>query len=180
MKELIPAFRFLGIFVGLYLGLNILYGVWISSYDGEVDSATETVTKQTSLLLNFFGEDTITKPKSFTPAISILNDSGVALSVFEGCNGINIMIVFASFLFAFGGKLKNMAWFLPCGLILIYLANLARVMILYFVAEYWKEYFYYVHKYVLTAFLYLIVFVLWWWWIEKMSGISLKKVMTNE
>jgi len=51
---------------------------------------------------------------------------------------------------------------------------------LYFVAEYWKEYFYYAHKYVLTAFLYLMVFVLWWLWIEIVSGISLKKVMTNK
>jgi len=180
MKNLKPAFRFLGIFVGLYLGLNIVYGLWISSFDLKVDTATEIVTKQTSVLLNLFGEDTTTKPKSFTPAISILNDSGVALSVFEGCNGINIMIVFVSFLFAFGGKRKNVAWFLPVGLILIYLANLVRVMVLYFVAEYWKEYFYYAHKYVLTAFLYLMVFVLWWLWIEIVSGISLKKVMTNK
>lgn len=175
-----PAFRFLAIFVSLYLGMNIVYGLWISSYDRTVDPLTEIVTNQSSSLLNFFGEETQTKPKASTPSVSILNSSGVAISVFEGCNGINVMIVFVSFLFAFGGQRKKIAWFLPAGLFLIYIANLGRVMILYFVAEYWQEYFYYVHKYVLTALLYLIVFVLWWVWIEKVSNISLKKVMANK
>ncbi len=180
MKELKPAFRFLAIFVGLYLSLNIVYGLWISSYDLMVDPATAVVTKQSAALLNFLGEEITTQPKTDTPAISILNSSGIAINVFEGCNGINVMIVFASFLFAFGGQPGKIVWFLPVGLALIYLANLGRVMTLYYVAEYWQEYFYYVHKYVLTAFLYLIVFVLWWWWIEKVSGISLKKVMSNK
>jgi len=180
MKELKPAFRFLAIFVGLYLGLNILYGLWISVYDLQVDPATTIVTRQSAIILNFLGENTHTKPKESSPSISILNSSGVVVSVFEGCNGINVMIVFVSFIFAFGGERRKIAWFVPVGLILIYLSNLARVIVLYFVATSWKEYFYYVHKYVLTAFLYLLVFVLWWLWIEKISGISLRKVMTNK
>lgn len=178
MKELKPAFRFLAIFVGLYLGLNILYGLWISSYDLQVDPATKAVTRQSSLLLNVCGEETSTQPKESSPAISIINPAGVVISVFEGCNGINVMIVFVSFLFAFGGQWKKLMWFLPVGLILIYLANLGRVMTLYFVAEYWETYFYYVHKYVLTGLLYILVFGLWWWWIEKVNNVPLKSVMT--
>lgn len=178
MKDLKLAFRFLAIFVGLYLGLNILYGLWISSYDLRVDPATTVVTAQSSMLLNLLGEETDIKPKAVSPAIMIINPSGVAISVFEGCNGINVMIVFVAFIFAFGGKWRSMAWFIPLGLVFIYLANLVRVMVLYAVAENWMDYFYYVHKYALTAFLYLIVFVLWWWWIEKVNDVSLKDVMT--
>jgi exosortase family protein XrtF len=180
MKELKPAFRFLAIFVGVYIALNVVYGFWISSYGNSVDPLTTVVTQQSSRLLNFFGEGTNTTPKTFTAAISIVNSSGVAISVFEGCNGINVMIVFVAFLFAFGGQRKKIAWFLPAGLVIIYVANLGRVMILYYVAEYWQQYFYYVHKYILTAFLYAIVFALWWWWIEKVSGVSLKNVMANK
>jgi exosortase family protein XrtF len=180
MKELKPAFRFLAIFVGLYLGLNILYGLWITSCDPEVDPATTVVTRQSSFLLNLLGEKTSTEPKESTPSIAILNPSGVAISVFEGCNGINVMIVFVSFLFAFGGQRKRMIWFLLLGIVIIYLANLIRVMTLYYVAEYWATYFYYAHKYVLTAFLYALVFVLWWFWIEKVSGISLRKVIASK
>ncbi len=174
MKEFIPAFRFLGVFLGLYLGLNIIYGIWISSYGNQADKATWIVTEQTSSLLNLFGEETQTRPKEGAATVSIIKDSRVALGVFEGCNSINVMIVFVAFLFAFRGSWKSMAWFLPLGLALIYLANLVRVVLLYFVAEYWRQYFYYIHKYLFTAAIYLIVFILWWWWIEKVSGVSLK------
>jgi len=174
MKEFKTAFRFLAVFLGLYLGLNIVYGLWISSYSNKADQATIIVTNQTSWLLNRMGEATQTQINGAAPTVSIMKDSRVALSVFEGCNSINVMIVFVAFLVAYKGSWKNLAWFLPLGLVLIYLANLARVVLLYFVAEYWRQYFYYIHKYLFTAAIYLIVFILWWWWIEKVSGVSLK------
>jgi len=180
MKEFIPAFRFLTIFLGLYLGLNIIYGVWVSSFGQEADSATRVITKQTSHILNLFGEETHTQPRQGAPTVSILKDSRVALSVFEGCNSINVMIVFVSFLFAFRGNWKKLAWFLPVGLVLIYIANLLRIIALYYVAEYWRQYFYYIHKYIFTAVIYLLVFILWWWWIEKISGVSVKTIIKSQ
>ncbi len=179
MKEFIPAFRFLGVFLGLYIGLNVIYGVWISTYGKEADSATVLITKQTSYILNLFGEQTQTLPKAGTPTVSIIKDGRSALGVFEGCNSINVMIVFIAFLFAFKGSWKKLAWFLPLGLVLIYIANLARVVLLYYVAEYWRQYFYYIHKYLFTAAIYLIVFILWWCWIEKVSGVSLKGIIKS-
>lgn len=179
MKEFKPAFRFLAVFLGLYLGLNIVYGLWISSYETQPDPATRIITEQTSWWLNLFGEETQTQPNQAAPTVSIMKDSRVALSVFEGCNSINVMIVFVAFLFAFKGSWKNLAWFLPLGLVLIYLANIARVVLLYYVAEYWRQYFYYIHKYLFTAVIYMIVFILWWWWIEKVSGVSLKGVIKS-
>ncbi len=177
MKDLKPAIRFVTVFVVLYLALNILYGFWIRSYENYPDPATETVTRQTSAILNLLGEETTTLPTPGRASVSILTGMRSALSVFEGCNSINVMIVFVAFIFAFGGKVKSMAWFIPLGIVLIYAANLARVTGLYFIAEYWKEYFYYVHKYAFTAFIYLIVFILWWWWIEKISGLSLRGLL---
>ena len=177
MREFIPAFRFLGVFLGLYLGLNLIYGLWISSYQGSADWATRIVTEQTSFVVNLLGEQTSTQPKIASPTISIMKDSQSVISVFEGCNGINVMIVFVSFLFAFKGSRKQLAWFLPMGIVIIYLANLLRVVALYYVAGYWQHYFYYVHKYLFTAAIYLIVFMLWWWWMEKVSGFSVKKLI---
>lgn len=180
MKEFKPALRFLAVFVVLYLVLNILYGLWITSYGEYPDKATEYVTRQTSAILNVLGEETTTFPRPGSPSISILVDMRTALNVYEGCNGINVMIVFVAFIFAFGGKMKRIAWFIPVGILIIYISNLFRVTGLYFIAEYWNKYFYYIHKYVFTGFLYLIVFILWWVWIEKVSGLSIRSVLKSD
>jgi len=179
IKEFKPALRFLGVFVGFYLVMNLLYGWWITTHN-EADPATVWVTQQSSGLLNLFGEDTHTKPKVTAPTISILKGSRSVVNVYEGCNGINVAIVFLAFIIAFGGDKKKMMWFIPLGLVIIHVANLLRVSGLYLVAEYFQQYFYYVHKYAFTASIYLIVFVLWWWWIEKISKVSIRKVVSSE
>jgi exosortase family protein XrtF len=180
LKEFIPAFRFLVTFLALYLGLNLVYGWWISSYNDQADWATNLVTHQTSFILNVFGEQTSSQPKSGAPTVLILKGSKTVISVYEGCNSINVMIVFVAFLFAFRGSWKSLSWFLPLGLFIIYIANLFRVFLLFYVAEYWQNYFYYVHKYIFTAALYLVVFALWWWWMEKVSGFSFKNFIASE
>ena len=179
IKEFKPALRFLGIFVGLYLALNVLYGWWIERYD-VADPATVLVTKQSSWLLNAMGEETYTKPKLNTRTISIFKGSRIVVNVFEGCNGINVAIVFVAFMVAFGGDRKKIMWFIPLGLVLIHFANLLRVSGLYLVAEYFEQYFYYVHKYAFTASIYVMVFLLWWIWIEKINGISVRKAISSD
>ena len=178
IREFKPALKFLGIFVGVYLALNLFYGWWISTYD-RADPATVWVTNQSSMVLNWLGEDTYAKPKVNSPTISIFNGSRIVVNVFEGCNGINVAIVFVAFMVAFNGNWKKMLWFIPLGLLIIHIANLARVSGLYLVAEYFQQYFYYVHKYAFTASIYLIVFVLWWWWIEKINRVSIRKALSS-
>ncbi len=179
IKEFKPALRFLGIFVGLYLVLNLLYGWWIERYD-QADPVTVFVTNQSSALLNIFGEETHTKPKLNTRTISIYKGSRRVVNVFEGCNGLNVAIVFIAFMVAFGGDRKKILWFIPTGLLLIHLANLLRVSGLFWVSEYSQQYFYYVHKYAFTASIYLMVFVLWWIWIERINGVSIRHVISSD
>lgn len=179
IKEFAPALRFVGIFVGLYLSLNVLYGLWVETYD-LADPATVAVTRQSSSLLRWIGEDTYTKPKDGTPTVSICKEDRVVVNVFEGCNGINVAIVFVAFMAAFGGNRKKMVWFIPLGLAMIHIANLLRVSGLFWVAEYFEQYFYYVHKYAFTASIYVMVFLLWWIWIEKINRISVRKAISSE
>jgi exosortase family protein XrtF len=179
INEFKPALRFLGVFVGIYLTLNLLYGWWVTIYE-EADPATVLVTQQSAALLNLLGEETYTKPKFNTPTVSILNGSRIVVNVFEGCNGINVAIVFLAFIIAFGGYLKKMLWFIPLGLVIIHVANLLRISGLYLIAEYFHQYFYYIHKYMFTASIYLIVFFLWWWWIERVNRVSIRKALSSE
>ena len=168
-KEFRPALRFLFIFVGLYLAGNIIYGLWIESFLELPDPATKAVTVQTSAILNRLGYTTTVQENTQGPTVFLSNEVKIVLNVFEGCNGINVMIVFVAFLAAFGGSGKKLAWFLPGGIVLIHLSNLIRLILLYVVAVGYQRYFYYVHKYIFTAAIYIMVFALWIIWV-KING----------
>lgn len=167
IKDFKPAIFFLLRFLGVYLIGNILYGFYIESYQDKPDSATYVMARHTSWLLNQCGEITAIRKNPYGPTMLLHNEYAPVLNFFEGCNGLNVMIVFLAFMAGFGGNKKNMIWFIPAGLVVIYLSNLGRLTMLYYVAEYYQSLFYYVHKYLFTAILYVIVFGLWALWIMK-------------
>ena len=70
---------------------------------------------------------------------------------------------------AFGPVSNRMYWFIPLGLLVIHLVNLARISLLYFVSIRYPRYMYFAHKYFFTAVLYAAVFMLWVWWVRKYS-----------
>src|SRR5690606_16923925 len=154
----------------VYVVGNVLYGLYIESFGDEVDAVTRVVTEHTSALLHATGEETSTGDRAGRPIVLLMNNSaGTVLNVFEGCNGLNVMIVFVAFLVAFGGPIKKMAWFIPAGLLIIHVFNLLRIALLYYVATHFEQYFYFFHKYLFTAILYAVVFALWIVWVSKFA-----------
>lgn len=166
MKSLPPALRFLLIFVVLYLVLNGLYALWIAGWYPQADPATRWVGQQTAACLRWGGYHLELVPVSDKPLIGFVNNNDTVINLFEGCNGINVMIVFISFVIAFGGPVRKMIPFILGGLLLIHGLNLVRVGFLFWLAETDSTWFYYFHKYLFTAFLYAFVFVAWWIWIR--------------
>lgn len=165
LKEFKPAFVFLGKFMGLYILGNVLYGIYIESFGDAPDVLTISITAQVSWLLNSLGEGVTCAVNVEKPTVDIWLAGTRILKVFEGCNGINVMIVFIAFIFAFGGTIKMRALFVIVGLFLLYVMNIARIAFLYFMALEYEQYFYYVHKYFFTAILYAVVFGLWVIWV---------------
>lgn len=167
IKDFKPTLMFLGKFLLIYFGGNILYGLFVESYDQRPDPVTRQVAVQSSWILNGVGYDVDVTDHPSEPKVRMRNDRKTALNVFEGCNGLNVMIVFVAFLFAFGGPLKPLAVFLPAGIVIIHLVNLARINLLFYLSLNYPAEFYYYHKYFFTATLYLIVFALWVFWVLR-------------
>lgn len=158
---------FLVKFVGLYLVLNTAYAFWADRYKPEADPLTRVVTHQTTTILNWF-EDGVSVGESFNSAnVPIRQDNRTIVSVFEGCNSINVIVVFLSFVIAFAGSWTKTSVFIVLGAMLIYLCNLGRVVLLFFVAKYYPNNLYFFHKYLFTAVLYGVVFILWFIWVKK-------------
>lgn len=169
IKEFTPTILFLLKFVGIYLVGNFLYGLYVTAYEPAPDPATHWVTDQTALVLTSCGWPTVVEDRPDKPTTKLNYDGRSILAVFEGCNGINVMIIFVAFLIAFGPLTKQLLWFIPVGLLIIHLMNLARITLLFWVSIYMKDYMYFVHKYFFTAILYVIVFILWVWWVRKFT-----------
>lgn len=169
LKEFKPAFLFLARFLGIYILGNLLYGFYIESYRPHPDWLTHEATQQTSIFLRWCGQQTSADINLYGPTVFLKASGETVLNVFEGCNGLNVMIVFLAFVIAFGGPRKKMAWFIGAGLLILHLANIGRISLLYVTARQFQDYFYYIHKYFFTAILYVIVFSLWALWIFKFN-----------
>ena len=109
-------------------------------------------------------------PNPDGPTVRMMSGDQIILNVFEGCNGLNVIIVFLAFILAFGGSVRKMFWFIPVGLLAIHAFNLGRIMLLYFLSYTGSNYFHYFHKYLFTAVIYGAVFFLWWLWIILNHG----------
>lgn len=173
-SEFRPTILFLVKFVGIYLVGNLLYGLFITSFEPKPDPVTHVVSEQTAFVLNVCGYHVVAEDDERKPTTDINYLGRTRLSVFEGCNGINTMIIFVAFLLAFGPISKNLLWFIPTGLLIIHLMNLVRITLLFFVSEYLPNAMYFTHKYFFTAILYVVIFVLWVWWVKRYSGLNAK------
>lgn len=160
-REFKPTILFLAKFFLIYLVLSSLYGLYISGYDKtqRLDPATRLVAQHCKVSGELLGydlqtvEDDHLRQESLPEQTydSLWFDDIYAISIEEGCNGLNVMILFVAFVVAFGGYWKNMLWFIPSGLIFIHLANLARLSLLSLLNVEWGgRAFYFFHKYGFT------------------------------
>lgn len=165
VREFRPTIIFLAKFIGIYLIGNFLYGLYVSSYRPAPDPVTKMVTAQSAFVLDMFGYETQTANHPTKPTTRIdLGDRHI-ISVYEGCNGLNVMIIFIAFVVSFGSWHKKMWWFIPTGILLIHLANLARLAFLFEVTVSYPGYLYFTHKYLFTAIIYAMVVALWIAWV---------------
>ncbi|WP_051052861.1 exosortase family protein XrtF [Fulvivirga imtechensis] len=173
IREFKPTILFLVKFLGFYLILNLLYGFFIDAYSPLPDPVTRWVSVQSTSILNLFQYRIEYADHQYQPSINlILDGQDVILSIFEGCNGLNVIIIFVSFLLSFGKLSPRLIWFIPLGLIIIHIFNVLRILLLFLISVHWPDAMYFAHKYLFTAILYVVIFVLWYFWLNKLYVIK--------
>lgn len=91
-------------------------------------------------------------------------DQAPLLLIADNCNGLSLMVLFTAILLLLPGSKPHKAWFMPLGLLLIFLLNALRVMALVLIQLYHPEWLDFNHKYTFTALIYAVVFLLWLGW----------------
>lgn len=165
LKEYRGPIFFILRFLGVYLIGNLLYGLYVTAFYPAADPVTVWVTRQTAFFANAFFENVEVASFADSKFVNLSVNGKAVLSVFEGCNGINVFVVFLSFIFAYSYLKKPMLWFIPLGLLAIHALNILRIALLIWVTENHPKALYFTHKYLFTAFIFAGVFVLWILWV---------------
>lgn len=85
------------------------------------------------------------------------------------CNGITLMFLFAIFVVAYPGNIKNKLWYLPLGIIIVHFVNILRIVALAIIALHSPHSLEFNHTYTFTFIAYSIVFGMWMLWGNKFS-----------
>jgi exosortase family protein XrtF len=97
-----------------------------------------------------------------------------ASRIVEGCNSVSVIILFLTFIIAFSGSLKATIIFGGIGSLIIYAANIFRILVLSMLMYKYPEYKYFLHSLLFPGIIYGTTFLLWIIWVNKFS--NLKKV----
>lgn len=163
---------FLGKFLVTYLLLTFLYQTYLNQFiieKAEVDSFTKIVANQTVSILKLTDSDTYTLPHLKEPSMKLIYKGKYISRIIEGCNALSVIILFAAFVIAFSGKIKNTFFFILFGAIIIHVLNISRIALLSIAMFYYPQYQDFLHGVVFPLFIYGVVFILWIVWVNKFS-----------
>ncbi len=93
----------------------------------------------------------------------------VKLSVLNGCEGTESAFLVIAAILAFRGGWRQKLWGIAGGLVVVYLANQARIVTLYFALRHDRAWFSAMHGYILPTLIIAIACLYFLWWIQWSS-----------
>jgi len=159
----------------LFVIWKLLYILWLRP-QGILDAPlTTAVGTSTVGVLNLFAEHSKFAPvRSFPTAgseedaepggvVDIYRNGENTLRIAPACNGLEIMILYAGFLFCFPVVSPSRRWiFIGIGLALIFLLNVIRCALLVWIFLRYRQYLDFSHHFLFTSIVYICVFLLWY------------------
>lgn len=165
-----PFLLFLAKFFLTYSILALVYQKFLESFENnEVDSVTLMVAGNTEQVLQLFGADAIIDKVISESYVRLFYNQVYIARVIEGCNAINIIILFVAFIVSFSGRLKPTLFFIFSGSLIIYALNVFRIAVLCVLLYFFPGQNSVIHGVFFPLFIYGVVFILWVIWVRKFS-----------
>lgn len=164
--------RFVVLFLGTYLVLSLLYGLYLKMAEGSEyppDIITHLVARQSSSVINSLGYVASVVPDSSEPIMQLYVENKFLARIIEGCNAVSIIILFIAFVIAFAERFKKTFLFILAGAVLIYAVNILRIVILAVALYEYPQHKELLHGVVFPGLIYGMVFVLWMIWIRMLK-----------
>lgn len=165
-----PVLKFLIWAFLLYISWFLIYHKALKK-NGIVDDPLTIATANSAAWLfhSLEGYKTTTGPGEHAGKTIIYVDDKRILGVASYCNGLELLALFAGFILCFPGSWKNKLWFIPSGMILIFICNVIRLYLLCLNRIFYPQYMEFNHKYTFTIMVYSFIFLLWMIWVNRFS-----------
>ena len=96
----------------------------------------------------------------------LIVDGKYSSIVNEGCNAISILIIFVAFILAFYTTFKKTFLYIIISLMLLFVMNISRIILLTYIYRFHSEYSKMAHDYLFPAIIYGAIILLWIVWIK--------------
>lgn len=96
-------------------------------------------------------------------------ENSPGISIVWACSGVKQYLMMLFVLIFAGGSLLKKLWYIPLSIAIIYLLNIARLVILTLVTRHNADWFDFTHKVIFRAVIYGGLFFMWWLWVEKLA-----------
>lgn len=161
IKQLLatPAGRFLAIYVAVLTGGFVILALRPVN-DRVVNPYTTFVANEARVTLNAFGEHaTVTRQVLASPRFSV--------AIYNGCNGLEAILIFASGVVAFPAPWRKKGMGIVLGFVAIQLFNVIRVVSLFYIGALRPQWFSVSHTFVWQSLVIVFGVVLWLVWVRR-------------
>lgn len=157
-----PAGRFLGRYA-LILVLGFAAIALKPVNDRVVNPYTTFVAHEGALFLRLFGEPVTVNQQ-------ILSSHRFAVAIYNGCNGLEAILIFACGVLAFPARWHRKLLGLVLGFVGIQLFNVVRIVALYYTGVFKPEWFSTAHVLVWQSLVILFAVSLWVLWVQRYAA----------
>jgi exosortase/archaeosortase family protein len=138
--------------------LVTFFGANISApFDFMVNHFASTI----SSMLHFFGSDVMQRNNL------LIFENGNGIRIIWGCSGIKQAYIFFCIIAFTRGPWKKKLWYIPAGLLVVYLFNLFRMTVIVATAKNYFHWFDFLHGFLFKSAFYGVIFLMWLLWDEK-------------
>ncbi len=159
--------RFSILFVVMLLGLFTLE-VLQPVQDAVILPFTAGIAHVSVFLIELFDEGVVSAGKVIRDL-----DTGFAISIEPGCNGVEALIILFAAIFAFPASLKHKLIGFAIGFVAIQSLNLVRIISLFYLGQWNMTWFNWFHLYLWQALIILDALVVWLIWLRMLPPMKI-------
>ncbi len=152
---------------GIYVAWILLYYLVIKDYTAIDESLNYSIAVFGQWIFDLFGVIADIEIESDHIILTVDPQMRIGVWIGDECNGFKLWAVFAILIGILPGNKKSKLWFIPLGILLIYLINVLRIVCLLLIYDSYPAALDFNHKYTYVIIVYGMIFYLWWWWAKK-------------